>query len=846
MRIIEVRDGFVKIESAENLALSSFVEIKDSIKSYIAQIQQVKKAGDYTIAYAKCIFLYDGDLVNYDKTLPNINSEIRIFNYEDLRNSFEYKKPIIVGSFIDNDLPISIEEEYLNKKTLINIETKENINIVLKNLAKQFKNAIIIDTAGIIDGEKFIAGVDFKLPLNTAALEFMFEDCLNDATSESKNLIKEIFQDLADYSRTVPFLPFGTLKTIVDDMVDKSHIFKLLVLKNKLAKFEQLGYFAKTFEEAENLKKILAKQNTVIDLSKLDQTFLNRYLSIIYSTIETSEIKPQVFVYATNNLNKKNLKTILTGEVSSTFATHSRFKYINEIKPMFSNFIIEPNFANNENFKKVSSLLPLIKKDCCLVIGEGTNFIPLVSNIKNYIIKQAKSDNLTETTEIDKTEEALNNDSIIIEEPAQTEDCTDDFNIEKNEAIIAIDKKSEELIEKVSEEILTEEMSFKNDIFTDEEQQQEEDLENTELDLNAEEDLTQKENFTNLSDYNNYHTEVDETKIIEISEDVSMIMEDNTELEEMIEDNISSQETLEFVEDELISENLSELDNISEINETEKVNESEIIEIETDLDDIITMDSLDEATLTAETALESTLDNNPENDNDTTKEKLEVSNNITNDDNIAEISSIEPLEADNDLANIEDFIELEDSEISEDMIIVDIDDENDVTEEDLDKAIIKDVDKVFTTIKEDSISDSDLDFIDELNNSVNENTEENTLSLDNVEELDGYIEQEEEDETFLQPLEEVNDFAELDNSNEILETRNSSTPMVPVYNADIPSEDIVMSDALEQGDTVYHAKYGNGVVEKMIKYGAKSLYSINFDNVGRRLLDPTLTEIKKA
>ena len=35
-------------------------------------------------------------------------------------------------------------------------------------------------------------------------------------------------------------------------------------------------------------------------------------------------------------------------------------------------------------------------------------------------------------------------------------------------------------------------------------------------------------------------------------------------------------------------------------------------------------------------------------------------------------------------------------------------------------------------------------------------------------------------------------------------------------------------------------------VEKMIKYGAKTLYSINFDNVGRRLLDPTLTEIKKS
>ena len=33
------------------------------------------------------------------------------------------------------------------------------------------------------------------------------------------------------------------------DMVEKSHIFKLLVLKNKLAKFEKEGYFAIAQEE---------------------------------------------------------------------------------------------------------------------------------------------------------------------------------------------------------------------------------------------------------------------------------------------------------------------------------------------------------------------------------------------------------------------------------------------------------------------------------------------------------------------------------------------------------------------------------------------------------------------
>ena len=116
-----------------------------------------------------------------------------------------------------------------------------------------------------------------------------------------------------------------------------------------------------------------------------------------------------------------------------------------------------------------------------------------------------------------------------------------------------------------------------------------------------------------------------------------------------------------------------------------------------------------------------------------------------------------------------------------------------------------------------------------------------------MEELTELSEETEEEDSFLEPLEEVNDFVqEVAEEKEILETRNASTPIVPVYGADIPAEDMVLSDDIEQGDTVIHAKYGNGVVEKMIKYGTKTLYSINFDNVGRRLLDPTLTEIKKA
>ena len=68
-------------------------------------------------------------------------------------------------------------------------------------------------------------------------------------------------------------------------------------------------------------------------------------------------------------------------------------------------------------------------------------------------------------------------------------------------------------------------------------------------------------------------------------------------------------------------------------------------------------------------------------------------------------------------------------------------------------------------------------------------------------------------------------------------------PVVPIY----PAEEIEPASAqvLEPGDKVSTPKYGQGVVEKMIKYGNKTLCSIEFPNIGRRLLDPAMTEITK-
>lgn len=81
------------------------------------------------------------------------------------------------------------------------------------------------------------------------------------------------------------------------------------------------------------------------------------------------------------------------------------------------------------------------------------------------------------------------------------------------------------------------------------------------------------------------------------------------------------------------------------------------------------------------------------------------------------------------------------------------------------------------------------------------------------------------------------DMPELDNFEEEL------PPVVPIYPAEENLDDEVQT--FNAGDRVSTAKYGEGIVEKMIKYGNKMLCSIDFPHIGRRLLDPAVTEITK-
>ena len=823
MKILEVRDGFVKFEADNSVYLSSFIQIDGIEKRYIAQVTQLKRSGENSIAYAKILFLYDGSLQPYDKTLPSKESEIKEFTFDILNNSINAKTPVIAGETLGKGVSIIIDASSFDKKMLASIDDKQENNIIARNLVKQFnnldKNVLIIDTLGVIDAKKITAGVDFKLPLDTASLAFMYQDCLNDATADSKSMIIEIFKDLSDYSQTVPFVPFGALKSIVDDMVDKSHVFKLLVLKNKLAKFDKLGYFAANKQEVDKIDAILNSKCAIIDLSKLDTAFQNRYLAFLYEKLQQKP-NTQVILELSNVISKKNLKNILSSEnIPTTFITHSRFKYLNDIKNLFDNFIISPSFTNNEIFSIYSSFLKAMPKQTYLITGEAVNYIPLVSTLKviNEVIpSQPETFEEEEEKEIPVSEPEEVQEELPIEEPEE----------EEEEIVQEDDSELEEISEEDEPEIIEEPQITNEEILANIEEKSEAVITEAAKDLTPPENMFGEEEDIAEPAEESLQLEEDQEEQLTINAEYETILEEQEEEQEPQEeyDEIPITESFDTVQ-----ENIEEIEDY--IPETDE-NDFEELSINEEFEQ-------QEPLVEQETEEEIEMPEGFDLDIDSTQmlDAEEETEELTVNDNDVDVLPI----AENNY-ELEDIVELNPDEADENDIVIDMEeDTEDELPENIDEQIVKDVDKVFTTRKDDDISDSDLDFIDELNN------DDGNL-LEEVSESDAVLEELSESDENDGILEEPQEQLELkdDSDDEILETRSSSTPIVPVYDADIPQEDLVMSDPIQQGDTVTHAKYGSGVVEKMIKYGNKTLFSINFDNIGRRLLDPTLTEIKKS
>ncbi|MBE7704243.1 MAG: hypothetical protein E7Z90_00355 [Cyanobacteria bacterium SIG29] len=142
-------------------------------------------------------------------------------------------------------------------------------------------------------------------------------------------------------------------------------------------------------------------------------------------------------------------------------------------------------------------------------------------------------------------------------------------------------------------------------------------------------------------------------------------------------------------------------------------------------------------------------------------------------------------------------------------------------------------------------------------NSEEENTNEEDVQSSVLDEVVDVIEEKAKNQAQNQQVEDDKDFVvELETDDDVVE--ESKPPEINEKISDISSKDVPVYEtdtAVSQeqgelpfkiGDRVYHPKHGKGVIEGFANYSNKILFcQIDFDNVGRRILDPRISGIEK-
>lgn len=840
MQIIEIKNNLVRVgfdASQENLILSGFLIIKDSLKSFIAQIVYIEAETRGNFAIARLLFTFDseGVVTDYDGTIPDINEyEITNVGTDEFLYLLPSKRKILLGDIAQQKEELVLDQKLFEQKLLICSERAENNELLFNNLQAQLASkkahVVIFDKRGTLNfGNKITAGGDFKLPLNYDTINFIYKKGLDEATAECRALIQDILLEVQNYIQTLPdkFLPFDTFKDVVDKQYNELGIVQLILLKNKLLKFKAEGLFAERKEEIDSLKNSILNENvTVIDMSKLDENFQREY--VFYTISAISETKGKYYVItdvADETSDKKLLKHLYSKKnIYPSVICSYNYKYLAELKQLSRNLILFAPIQQQSDFASYNIFLQKLNSQEFVIFGKETHNVPLIVKLNDkpqtkFIENVGVEENDVEEEETETKETAKPAINVVpIEKPLPPElsmFTTPPFEEQ------AFDNAEEQPQTKVSSPVpvtvpveATPSFIEVPDSLVPETQEQSETLEknvtNSEI-----QPVQDEQELPDLNENPNEDTNFQETEQNSDSEfedldlDTEVTPENAEILATQIADEINSEnDTVE--QEELPSEEI--------ITENDQTTEETIVEPQTSSD-------IEQTPLDAEfpTVGDGEFDEEDLNfiqglsKNETTEGfGMEV---LPNDEtsNVAQ-ENITPEQNDNNLESAQEATQI--SEFPQEETNQEEFSQNENVQDDIFDEITQ------NTPQEEVLNEEPIDETN-LTNDIDDLLQNSSPAGNPFDSGTSEIESQLDDD--------------------ILPVTESEGSMLPVYNADIPQQNSVNANEFNKGDKVSHPKYGNGSVEKMISYGNKTLCSILFENekIGRRLLDPSIADLKK-
>lgn len=397
MKLLEIKNNLVKLSYAEteNPILGRFIILGSNEKSYVAQFVNLKSDTINNYAIAKLLFTFtpDGVVDNYDGSVPNMDSELSFLATEELLNLLPIETPVKIGNLAQQDEMLSLDISVFERNFTIFVEKDSNKKTFISNCVRQLfqmkEKSVIVDTCNLFeDYPKIVFSKDFKLPLNSKMIDYIFEYELAEVDAPTKAVIQDIFYAVQQYIDTLDFkfLPIDNFVDVVANQYKDIQMPELALLKNKLLKYRDANVFANTKEEVLAFKEKLNEKNcSIIDIKDINEPLQKEVMSFIHQAL--TEYEKYIYFFAPltdNNSDKKLLKQFINNNhVFTTILVSSSYKYAQELKQHAQNILLFTPNDMNHDFAAYNTFLNKLNSDECIAFGKLTQGIPFIVDMSD-------------------------------------------------------------------------------------------------------------------------------------------------------------------------------------------------------------------------------------------------------------------------------------------------------------------------------------------------------------------------------------------------------------------------------------------------------------------------------
>ncbi len=249
MQLLEIKNNLAKLSysDTENPVLGRFIVLASEAKSYVAQFVNLKSDTVNRFAIAKLLFTFtpEGIVDNYDGSIPSMSSEISFLPADELLDLLPVETPVKIGYLAQQQDLLELDVSVFERNFIVFAQKDLNKTTFVSNCVRQLfrmkEKSVIIDTCNMFeDYKKIVFAKDFKLPLNSKMIEYIFSYELAEVDPSTKAVVQDIFYAVQQYIQTLDFefLPIDNFVEVVANQYKETQMPELALLKNKLLKYK--------------------------------------------------------------------------------------------------------------------------------------------------------------------------------------------------------------------------------------------------------------------------------------------------------------------------------------------------------------------------------------------------------------------------------------------------------------------------------------------------------------------------------------------------------------------------------------------------------------------------------